>query len=135
MAARARLPLAELRFTFARSSGPGGQNVNKVESKAVLHWDVSASRGLPAAQLARFREKFAARLTREGVFVLASQRHRERERNVAECLGRLAAMLEAVARPPKPRRATKPTRASKERRLAEKRRVSRRKAERGGREE
>jgi ribosome-associated protein len=129
------LPLAELRFRFARSSGPGGQNVNKVESKAVLHWDLGASRGVPAAVRARLRTRFARRITSEGVLVLSSQRHRERERNVAECLAKLRAMLAEVAEPEKPRRPTRPGRAANERRLAEKRRASRRKAERRRREE
>jgi ribosome-associated protein len=129
------LPLAELHFSFARSSGPGGQNVNKVESKAVLHWDVGASRTVPAAVRARFRERFAKRITEEGVLVLASQRHRERERNVADCLAKLGAMLAEVATPPKPRKATRPSRGARERRLAEKRWLARRKAERRRRNE
>jgi ribosome-associated protein len=129
------LPLAELRFRFARSSGPGGQNVNKVESKAVLHWDLAASRAVPAAVRARFRSRFARRITSEGVLVLSSQRHRERERNVAECLAKLGAMLAEVAKPEKPRRPTRPGHAAKERRLAEKRHASRRKAERRRRED
>ena len=129
------LPLRELHFTFARSSGPGGQNVNKVESKAVLQWDVGASRALPAALLARFRARYARRIRADGVFQLTSQRHRERERNVADCLAKLAALLAEVATPPKPRRPTRPGRAAKERRLASKRHTSRRKAERRGRED
>ena len=124
------LPLAELRFQFARASGPGGQNVNKVESKAVLRWDVAGSRALPAALLERFRARFARRINTEGVLVLASQRHRARERNVADCLAKLEAMLAEVARPPKPRKPTRPGRAARERRLAAKRATSRRKAER-----
>jgi ribosome-associated protein len=129
------LPFRELRFEFARSSGPGGQNVNKVESKAVLRWDVGASRVLPAAQLARFRARFASRIRADGVLVLSSQRHRTRERNVADCLAKLEAMLLAVAAPPKRRKATRPSRATRERRLAEKRVLSRRKAERRVRDE
>jgi ribosome-associated protein len=129
------LPLSELHFSFARSSGPGGQNVNKVESKAVLHWDVGASRAVPAAVRARFRTRFARRITGEGVVVVASQRHRERERNVADCLAKLAAMLAEVAKPEKPRRPTRPSRGAKERRLAEKRHASQRKADRRRREE
>jgi ribosome-associated protein len=128
-------PIAELRFSFARSGGPGGQNVNKVESKAVLHWDVGASRALPAALLARFRVRCARRIRADGVFQLSSQRHRERERNVADCLAKLAALLAEVATPPKLRRPTRPTRGAKERRLATKRHASRRKAERRGRED
>ena len=98
-----RLPHRELRFEFARSSGPGGQNVNKLETKAVLRWDVSASRALPAALLARFRTRFARRIHADGVLSIASQRHRTRERNVADCLAKLEAMLAEVATPPKPR--------------------------------
>ena len=131
---RRLLPLRELRFSFARSSGPGGQNVNKVESKAVLHWDVGASRLSPAL-LARFRARYAKRIHADGVFVLASQRHRERERNVADCLAKLEALLEEVAAAPKPRRPTRPGRAARERRLAEKRHASRRKAERRARDD
>ena len=129
------LPLRELRFGFARSSGPGGQNVNKVESKAVLRWDVGTSRALPAAVLARFRARFARRIHSDGVFALSSQRHRARERNVADCLAKLAAMLAEVASPPRKRKATRPGRAARERRLAEKRAVGRRKAERRARED
>ena len=129
------LPLSELHFSFARSSGPGGQNVNKVESKAVLRWDVGASRAVPAAVRARFRARFARRITGEGVLIVASQRHRERERNVADCLAKLDAMLAEVARPEKPRRPTRPSRGAKERRLAEKRHASRRKAERRRRDD
>ena len=135
MAGAPKLPLAELHFAFARSSGPGGQNVNKVESKALLRWDVGASRALPAAVLARFRTRNARRINEEGVFRLTSQRHRERERNVADCLAKLAALLAAVAVPEKPRRPTKPTRGAKERRLAAKRHASRRKKDRRTRED
>jgi ribosome-associated protein len=129
------LPLRELRFSFARSSGPGGQNVNKVESKAVLRWEVGASRALPAALLARFRARYARRISTDGVLMLTSQRHRERERNVADCLAKLGAMLEEVAKPAKPRRPTRPSRGARERRLAAKRHTSRRKTERRTRED
>ena len=130
-----RPPLSELRFEFARSSGPGGQNVNKVESKAVLRWDLSASRAIPAAVLARFRARFARRINTEDVLLLASQRHRARERNVADCLAKLEAMLAEVATPPKKRKPTRPGRAARERRLAGKRAIAHRKAERRVRDE
>jgi ribosome-associated protein len=123
-------PIGELRFSFARSGGPGGQNVNKVESKALLRWDVAGSRALPAGVRARFLERFRRRITSEGELVLASQRYRDRERNVADCVAKLRAMLAEVAAPPTPRRPTRPTRASRERRLAEKKARGRRKAER-----
>lgn len=123
-------PVGELRFTFARSGGPGGQNVNKVESKAVLRWNVGASRSVAAGVRARFAERFGHRITSEGELVLSSQRFRDRERNVADCVAKLGAMLAEVASPPRPRRPTRPTRASRERRLAEKKARGRRKSER-----
>ena len=97
--------MRELRFSYARSSGPGGQNVNKVESKAVLRWDVARSRAVPADVRARFLARFGSRITGEGELVLASQRYRDRERNVADCVAKLQAMLAEVAAPPKPRAA------------------------------
>jgi ribosome-associated protein len=120
----------ELRFSYARSSGPGGQNVNKVESKAVLRWDVARTRAIPADVRARFLARFAKRITREGELVLACQRYRDRERNVADCVAKLQAMLAEVAAAPKPRRPTRPGRGARERRLEEKRRAARKKAER-----
>jgi ribosome-associated protein len=128
-------PLAELRFSFARSSGPGGQNVNKVESKAVLRWDVAHSRSLPGDVRARFLARFRRRISSEGELVLASQRFRDRSRNVADCVAKLRAMLAEVAEPPRPRRPTRPGRAARERRLAAKRVQGRKKGERRSRPE
>jgi ribosome-associated protein len=120
----------ELRFSYARSSGPGGQNVNKVESKAVLRWDVARSRAIPAGVRARFLARFASRITGEGELVLASQRYRDRERNVADCVAKLQAMLAEVAEPPKPRKKTRPSAGARERRLEAKHARARTKRER-----
>jgi ribosome-associated protein len=128
-------PLSELRFSYARSSGPGGQNVNKVESKAVLRWDVARSRGVREDVRARFLARFARRITTEGELVLASQRYRDRERNVADCVEKLREMLAEVAVPPKRRKPTKPGRGARERRLEGKRAQARKKAERRARPE
>ena len=122
--------MRELRFSYARSSGPGGQNVNKVESKAVLRWDVARSRAVPADVRARFLARFGSRITGEGELVLASQRYRDRERNVADCVAKLQAMLAEVAAPPKPRRKTRPSAGARERRLEAKRARARTKRER-----
>jgi ribosome-associated protein len=125
--ARLRIPLREFRFTFARSSGPGGQNVNKLNTKATLRWAVVSTPSLPEAVRARFLAKYANRVNAEGELVLTSQRFRDAGRNVADCLEKLRGMLAEVASPPKRRRATKPTRASRQRRLGEKRRQSEKK--------
>jgi ribosome-associated protein len=122
------LPLREVRFSFVRSSGPGGQNVNKLATKAVLRWDVARSPSLPEDVRARFLERFRRRVGAGGELVLASQRYRMRERNVADCIAKLRAMLDEVAAPPRPRRPTRPTRAARERRLSEKRARARTKA-------
>ena len=119
-----QIPLAEFEITFARSGGPGGQNVNKVNSKAVLRWAVRASPSLPEAVRERFLQKFASRLTAEGFLLVTSQRYRDAPRNSQDCLEKLRAMLLAAATPPKRRRATRPTRGSVERRLQGKRRQS-----------
>jgi len=127
------IPEEELRFTFVRSSGPGGQNVNKVNSKAVLRWSVGASRGVPEDVRARFLVKYAGRVTSDGEVVIASQRFRDQRQNERDCLEKLREMLLAVAVAPKRRRKTKPTRASVQRRREDKRVRSRKKQERGRR--
>jgi len=120
----------ELQFTFVRSSGPGGQNVNKVNSKAVLRWNVTASPGVPAAVRARFADRFGSRLTEAGDLVLTSQRFRDQRRNQEDCLDKLKAMLTAVARAPARRKKTRPTRGSIERRKEQKRETSKKKQHR-----
>lgn len=119
-----QIPLTEFAFTFARSSGPGGQNVNKVASKAILRWSPMASRSLTDDVRDRFAAAYGSRFTSAGELILASDRFRDQGRNKTDCLNRLRAMLLAVARPPKRRKPTKPSRASKARRLAEKQRRS-----------
>jgi ribosome-associated protein len=118
------IPLRELHFEFARSGGPGGQNVNKTSTKAVLHWDVAGSPGLPDGVRQRFLERYKRRVTHSGVLVLSSTRFRNRGRNVADCIEKLRSMLAEVATPPKKRRPTRPKPAAKERRLEGKRRTS-----------
>ena len=114
---RIRVPESEIEFTFVRSSGPGGQNVNKVNSKAVLRWGVSRSESLPVDVRARFLAKYKSRLTTAGDLIVSSQRYRDQGRNVADALDKLRAMLAAVASAPKKRMPTKPTRASVARRV------------------
>ena len=124
------LPAEELRVSFARSGGPGGQNVNKVASKVVLRFSVRDSRSLGETRRAWLLERLAGRITKEGELVLHASRFRERGRNMEEARERLAAILrEGLTRRP-PRRPTRPTRASVQRRLEAKRRRSETKRER-----
>lgn len=128
--ARIRIPLEEFEFSYARSSGPGGQNVNKVNSKATLRWSARQSVSLPPDVRERFLIRFGSRLTNEGDLLITSQRYRDQGRNVDDCLEKLREMLLAVAVAPKKRRPTKPSRAAKERRLESKQQQSRKKERR-----
>ena len=119
-----RIPLREISITFVRSSGPGGQNVNKVASKAVLRWGVVASPSVPEDVRRRLLAHNRRRISAEGDLVLTSQRFRDAGRNAADCLEKLRAMLRTAARPPKRRKPTRPTRGSIERRLAAKQKRS-----------
>jgi ribosome-associated protein len=125
-----QIPDEELQFTFARSGGPGGQNVNKVASKAVLHWNLAANATLPPDVKERLRARHANRVTAEGELVLQGQRYRDQGRNVEDCRTKLREMVLEVLRPPRPRKATKPSRGSRERRLTTKRQQAERKARR-----
>jgi len=120
----------ELHFSFARAGGPGGQNVNKVASKAVLHWDLAGNTTLPPDVKERLRAREANRLTAEGVLVIQSQRFRDQPRNIEDCRAKLREMVLRALHPPRPRRATRPTRGSGERRLAAKKQQAQRKAQR-----
>jgi len=119
---RTSIPEEELRLTFVRSSGPGGQNVNKVNTKAALRWAATRNESLPEAWRNRFLAEFAHRITNSGDIILTCDRHRDQTQNREAALARLRAMLLSVARPPKRRKPTKPSRAAKQRRLDEKKR-------------
>ena len=86
---RLQIPLSEFEFTYVRSSGPGGQNVNKVNSKALLRWPVIRSASLPPDVRERFLRRFASRLTTEGELLINSQRYRDQGRNADDCLEKL----------------------------------------------
>lgn len=124
------IPLAELRFKFRRSSGPGGQNVNKLNTAVELQFDFVHSAVLSDEQRQRIAEKLAARLNSTGVLSIQSERFRTQGRNRADCLDKLAALLaEALKTHPK-RTKTRPSRASQARRLDSKRRHSEKKKNR-----
>lgn len=116
------IPDDELEWTFSRSSGPGGQNVNKVASKAQLRWRAVASEILPPDVKERLLAQQRNRLTLDGDLLIASQRYRDQERNRQECIDKLANMIGQARRPPVKRRPTRPSRAAREARLQHKRR-------------
>ena len=124
------IPLREFEFSFATSAGPGGQNVNKVATKATLRWPVTTSKSVPDAVRDRFIKKYARRINKEGDLVVTSQRFRNQGRNVADCIEKLREMLKSVAKAPKKRRKTKPSKAQKEKRLKDKKERSEKKQRR-----
>ncbi|MBI2921041.1 MAG: aminoacyl-tRNA hydrolase [Planctomycetes bacterium] len=125
------VPASALRVHFARGGGPGGQNVNKLNTKAELRVRV-ADLAFPRPDVEeRFRERQAARITAGGEILLTSQVHRSQPQNLEDCLARLAALLRAALVQPRVRRPTRPTKGSKERRLEAKRRRSERLRDRG----
>ena len=115
------IPRSEIELQATRSSGPGGQHVNKVSTRVVLRFHVAESPSIPEGMRSRFLKAHANRITTEGWGVISCDTHRSRLRNESDCIERLQEMLRAIAAPPKKRRPTRPTRASKERRLQDKR--------------
>jgi ribosome-associated protein len=114
----------ELRFEFFRSSGPGGQNVNKVATAVRLRFDVRNSTSLPPEVKARLLRLAASRLTDDGVLLIEARRFRTQEQNREDAFARLTAWIAKASTAPRPRRATKPSRASRQRRLDAKQRHS-----------
>ncbi|MBX9685911.1 MAG: aminoacyl-tRNA hydrolase [Candidatus Obscuribacterales bacterium] len=130
MTEKIEIPPTEYEFSFARSGGPGGQNVNKVNSKAILRWSPVNSASLPDAVKSRFLEKYASRITLEGELIITSQKFRDQNRNAEDCLLKLDEMIGSVTTPPVLRRKTKPSKASVARRVEGKRITSAKKQQR-----
>ena len=118
----------ELKFEFARSSGPGGQNVNKVETKVRLLFDVAASPALSETQRARLMERLATRISKEGLLRVSSQRHRSREANRKATIERFVELVAAALESDEPRVPTRVPKRVKKRRLESKRQRSQKKA-------
>lgn len=127
------IPLRELRFMFSRSSGPGGQNVNKVSTRVTLVFDVAHSPSLTDLQRERITRALASRLTRDGVLRIDAGEARSQAANREIALERFTRLLAGALRVRKKRTKTKPTRASIERRLGEKSKRRERKRWRSGR--
>ncbi|MCH2107284.1 MAG: aminoacyl-tRNA hydrolase [Planctomycetes bacterium] len=127
------IPPGELKVSFARSSGPGGQKVNKTASQVQLRFSVPESACLGERRRELLLRALKGRLTDAGELLIRAQRHREQARNLEDARQRLGEALREALKPKKARKATKPTRASQERRMEAKRQRGRRKQERGGR--
>ncbi len=122
-----QIPESEVELTYVRSSGPGGQNVNKVNSKAVLRWNVFQSPSLSEAQKARLLERLKDQLTRDGDLLITSDRFRDQTRNREDCMEKLSKILQDASKTPKIRKKTKPSHSSIKRVKAAKSRNSEKK--------
>src|SRR3954453_16010917 len=91
--AQIAIPRREIQFSFVRSSGPGGQNVNKVASKAVLRWEVATSPSIPEHLRARLIGYLGRRINDRGELVLTSQRYRDQSKNIEDCLEKLCGLV------------------------------------------
>jgi len=125
------IPLSEIRFRFARSSGPGGQHVNRSATRVELLFDVAGSPSLTEAQRERALKALASYIDSDGVLHLISQTFRSQFRNREEAVERFQTLMRRAMRVPKRRLPTRPSRAARERRLARKRRRSEIKRQRG----
>ena len=126
--ARVVIPAADLSWTAVRSSGPGGQNVNKVATKVLLRFDLQGSHSLSPAVKARLRALAHGRIDAEGSLRIVSQKTRDQSRNLQDALDRLAELVRRALIVPRARRPTKPTRAARTRRMDDKQRQSRKKS-------
>lgn len=117
-----QIPDDEFTWSFARSGGPGGQNVNKVASKAVLRWNIAATAVLPPDVKNRLRLQQKRFFTQDGELIITSQLTRDQDRNRDDCLEKLRSIILQALVVPKARKKTKPSRGSKRRRLQDKKR-------------
>ena len=129
---RLTIPAGELEISFARSGGPGGQNVNKVSSKVDLRWNPGTSAALGEDDRAWLLQKLRSRLTTDGTLIVTSTATRDQITNRADAMSKLALIVAAALDRPKPRKPTRPSKGAKRRRLADKRHQAEKKTNRRG---
>jgi ribosome-associated protein len=117
---RIKIPFSELEFSFARSSGAGGQHINKVNSKVIMTWKTDQTQACSAEIFLRFREKYSQFILENGDVQIVSQKTRSQKANMDDCIEKLHAMLNDVRVPPKVRKKTKPKRSAVLKRLSSK---------------
>ncbi len=127
------IPARDLTARFVRSSGPGGQNVNKVATKVELRLDLAGTEALSPSQKARLAASFPSQVTREGELIVTGDEHRSQSMNLEATRLRLREMILRIRRPPRIRKKTAPSRAAKKRRLDDKRHRAQLKQKRSGR--
>ena len=115
-----RIPPKELDFTFSKSSGAGGQNVNKLNTKVTLIWSFDKTEALTESQKEKFRQSFSRFISVDGLCKITSQRFRNQSRNIADCISKLEEMIEQILIVPKRRIKTKPSKSSVAKRINDK---------------
>lgn len=128
---RLTIPESELEITASRSSGPGGQHVNKTDTRIQVRWNLEGSAVLSDNQRRLLLNNLSTRVTEAGDILITSDTHRSQRRNREDALQRLAALLREALIPPKPRKKTRPSRAAREKRIQEKKQRSQVKKTRG----
>lgn len=124
---RITIPFSEFSFSFSRSGGAGGQNVNKVNSKVTLEWNLNLTESITFSVKERFRDRFRGFLNEDGIVQVVSQKSRSQKDNIDDCIAKLHAMVQEVLVPPKIRRATKPKKSAVLKRLNTKKKDSEKK--------